>query len=125
MTRSDGRANSSATHLKSSDKIRGSGYRGRRLQSPGNDAMKRRMKPVAHKLLSALALLAVSPAALAYLDPSTGSMILSAIIGVLATMALAVKTYWYRLKAFFRGDRRQELPADKQEPSEGETSTES
>jgi hypothetical protein len=83
------------------------------------------MKPVAHKLLTALALLAVSPAALAYLDPSTVSIILSAIIGVFATMALAVKTYWYRLKAFFRSDRRQELPADKQEPSEGETSTES
>ena len=44
----------------------------------------------------------VSPAAVAYLDPSTGSMILSAIIGLLATIGLAVKTYWYRLKGLFR-----------------------
>ncbi len=83
------------------------------------------MKLAAQKLLTALAILSVSPAAFAYLDPSTGSMILSAIIGVFATMALAVKTYWYRLKAFFRGDRRQESPTGKQEPSEGETSTDS
>ena len=42
--------------------------------------------------------------AYAYLDPSTGSMILSAIIGIFATMALAVKTYWYKLKGLFRRD---------------------
>lgn len=44
----------------------------------------------------------VSAPAQAYLDPSTGSMILSAIIGLLATIGLAVKTYWYRLKGMFR-----------------------
>jgi hypothetical protein len=38
-------------------------------------------------------LLAFAPEAWAYLDPSTGSMILSAIVGVFATAALAVKTY--------------------------------
>jgi hypothetical protein len=38
----------------------------------------------------------------AYLDPSTGSMILSAIIGIFATVSLALKTYWYRLKSLFR-----------------------
>lgn len=52
-------------------------------------------------LLTALALL-VSPPAQAYLDPSTGSMIISAIVGLLASIALAVKTYWYKLKAMFR-----------------------
>lgn len=41
----------------------------------------------------------------AYLDPSTGSMILSAILGIFATIGLVVKTYWYRLKGFFRGDK--------------------
>jgi hypothetical protein len=41
--------------------------------------------------------------AFAYLDPSTGSMILSAIIGIFATLGLAVKTYWYKLKSLFRG----------------------
>jgi hypothetical protein len=38
----------------------------------------------------------------AYLDPSTGSMILSAIVGIFATVSLALKTYWYKLKALFR-----------------------
>lgn len=49
-----------------------------------------------------VSLLGLAPEAQAYLDPSTGSMILSAIIGLFATAALAVKTYWYRLKALFR-----------------------
>lgn len=46
----------------------------------------------------------VAPEAWAYLDPSTGSMILSAIIGVLATAALALKTFWYKIKGLFRRD---------------------
>ena len=42
-------------------------------------------------------------AAFAYLDPTTGSMIISAIVGLLASLVLAIKTYWYRLKSFFKG----------------------
>lgn len=41
--------------------------------------------------------------AFAYLDPSTGSMIISAIVGLIASLVLAIKTYWYRLKSFFKG----------------------
>jgi len=37
----------------------------------------------------------------AYLDPSTGTMIISAIVGIFASVALALKTYWYRLKKIF------------------------
>ena len=51
---------------------------------------------------SALMLLLLSPGAFAYLDPSTGSMVVSAIVGIIASIALALKTYWYRIKAFFR-----------------------
>jgi hypothetical protein len=40
--------------------------------------------------------------ALAYLDPTTGSMLISAIVGLFASLVLAIKTYWYRIKAFFR-----------------------
>lgn len=40
--------------------------------------------------------------AFAYLDPSTGSMLISAIVGIFASIALAVRTYWYRLKNLFR-----------------------
>jgi len=56
-----------------------------------------------------LLLVLIAPPAHAYLDPATGSMILSAIIGLFATAALTVKTWWYRLKALFRREPR--LPA--------------
>lgn len=59
-----------------------------------------------HRAAALLALLGLAPPAWAYLDPSTGSMILSAIVGILATVGLAVKTYWYRLKNLLRGQRR-------------------
>jgi len=55
------------------------------------------------RVVAAMALLGFAPSAFAYLDPSTGSMILSAIVGVFATLVLAIKTYWYKLKAFFSG----------------------
>ncbi len=56
----------------------------------------------------AFMILVVSPGAFAYLDPSTGSMVVSAIVGILASIALALKTYWYRIKAFFRRDGKQD-----------------
>lgn len=68
--------------------------------------------------LTALAIAAVtfSPAAFAYLDPGTGSMIISAIVGIFASLVLAIKTYWYRLKGIlrraFRSMRRQPEPSD-------------
>lgn len=52
--------------------------------------------------LLVLALAAFSPAALAYLDPSTGSMVVSAIVGIFASIALALKTYWYKIKGLFK-----------------------
>ena len=55
--------------------------------------------------VASIALSAFAPAAHAYLDPSTGSMILSAIIGVFATAGLLIKNYWYKLKSFFRGGK--------------------
>ena len=57
----------------------------------------------------ALSLLTVSPAAFAYLDPSTGSMVVSAIVGIFASIALALKTYWYKIKSFFRRDNKQDF----------------
>jgi O-antigen/teichoic acid export membrane protein len=53
----------------------------------------------------AIALGSFAPGAFAYLDPSTGSMILSAIVGIFATVGLALKTYWYKLKSLFRGQK--------------------
>ena len=53
----------------------------------------------------ATALGSFAPSAFAYLDPSTGSMILSAIVGLFATVGLAVKTYWYKLKSLLGGNK--------------------
>ena len=55
------------------------------------------------RTLTLMLLIVASPAAEAYLDPSTGSMVISAIVGLVASIALAVKTYWYRIKSYFRG----------------------
>lgn len=63
---------------------------------------------------AALSLLMVAPDAWAYLDPSTGSMILSAIVGLFATAGLAAKTYWYKLKSMLRRDTR---PSEVPEPA--------
>jgi len=53
--------------------------------------------------LSFAAILLLMPvSALAYLDPTTGSMLISAIVGLFASLVLAIKTYWYRIKAFFK-----------------------
>jgi len=48
----------------------------------------------------------------AYLDPSTGSMIVSALVGIFASIALALKTYWYKLKNVFRRPRKTESGDD-------------
>ena len=47
-------------------------------------------------------LILVPASALAYLDPTTGSMLISAIVGLFASLVLAIKTYWYRIKAIFK-----------------------
>ena len=57
----------------------------------------------------------VSTPAHAYLDPSTGSMIITAIVGLFASLALAIRTYWYKLKSLFRG---------KDSPEESQTEAE-
>ena len=53
-------------------------------------------------LLALVVLLTVPLSAQAYLDPTTGSMVISAIVGLFASLALAIKTYWYRIKSFFK-----------------------
>ena len=60
---------------------------------------------LAHGIVLALALLATARPAYAYLDPSTASMITSAVIGLLATASLAFKTFFYRIKGFFNKNK--------------------
>ena len=52
-----------------------------------------------------VACLSIASPAYAYLDPGTGSMLTSAVLGVAAALALAVKMFWYRLVGLFRGKR--------------------
>jgi hypothetical protein len=49
--------------------------------------------------------LSIASPAYAYLDPGTGSMLISALLGVAAAVALALKMFWYRVIGFFRGKR--------------------
>ena len=37
----------------------------------------------------------------AYMDPATGSIILQAIVGLLAAGLFAIKTYWYKIKKLY------------------------
>ena len=39
--------------------------------------------------------------AYAYLDPGTGSVIIQALIGVIAGVLITLKIYWYKLKEKF------------------------
>jgi hypothetical protein len=65
-------------------------------------------------LLVAATVLALSPiTAQAYLDPTTGSMLISAIVGLFASLVLAIKTYWFRIKSFFK--RKPNAPASEDE----------
>ncbi len=47
----------------------------------------------------------------AYIDPGSGSAIMSAIIGFFVAVSLAVKTYWYKIKSLF-GAGQSKTPAD-------------
>jgi len=45
-------------------------------------------------------------AANAYIDPGSGSAIMSAIIGFFVALGIAIKTYWYKLKSLFTGSKK-------------------
>ena len=58
------------------------------------------------------ALLSLSSPAQAYLDPGTGSMIISAVIGVVAALGLGLKMFWYRVVGLFRGVKSDPRPGE-------------
>jgi hypothetical protein len=45
---------------------------------------------------------AATTPAYAYLDPGTGSLILQAVIGVIAGALVALRIYWDRVKSFIK-----------------------
>ena len=57
---------------------------------------------------------------IAYIDPGSGSAIISAVIGFFVAAGLAIKTYWYKIKNFFTGNKsveKEESTIQKQEES--------
>ena len=50
-------------------------------------------------LLIAAAIVLFPETAHAYIDPGSGSAIMSAIIGFFVAIGLIVKTYWYKIKS--------------------------
>ncbi len=59
--------------------------------------------------------------AMAYIDPGSGSAIMSAIIGLFVALGIVIKTYWYKLKSFFTSkkidqqDDLNQIPVDKKQ----------
>jgi hypothetical protein len=63
-------------------------------------------------LLSIVGLLIFPIDAFAYIDPGAGSALMSVIVGFFVAVAIALKTYWYKLKGLFSGrsSRQKEEP---------------
>jgi len=60
------------------------------------------MSPKARALVVLLLVLAIPLPAYAYLDPQTGSMIVSAIVAFFAAVAMGVQAYWHKLVSLVR-----------------------
>ena len=72
-------------------------------------------RPTLLALVPAVALAGTAGPAYAYLDPGTGSMILQALLGGAAGVAIAGKLYWRRLLVMV-GLRSDEPPAEQGKP---------
>ncbi len=57
-----------------------------------------------------LFILCIPHAANAYIDPVTGSIVLQAIVGAIATALFFIKLYWKKLKRFFAKMMGKEVP---------------
>jgi hypothetical protein len=75
-------------------------------EASDNDGIATHMNKISPGLLQPCLFLILtgllSPAdAQAYLDPGSGSMLLQVILGGIAALGVAIKLYWYKLKALF------------------------
>jgi len=73
-----------------------------------------------HRLILALLAASFAPSAFAYIDPGSGSAIMSAIVGFFVAAGLAIKTYWYKLKGLFVGKKATQESADVDGSDHGE-----
>mgnify|MGYP006074860297 CR=1 FL=1 len=71
-------------------------------------------------LLALLILATFSHQAAAYLDPGTGSMILQGIIAGIAVAGFTIKSYWYRIRAYFGKQAHTSLLDEEGEPKKPE-----
>ena len=64
--------------------------------------------------LAAIAQIAATHQAAAYIDPGSGSFFLQMLLAGILAAGMAVKAYWQRIKSFFGGGR--SAPPSKDEP---------
>lgn len=62
----------------------------------------------ARAVILALAVVALPLPAHAYLDPQTGAMVMSAVVGFFATLAMGIQSYWHKLLSLFRREKKAE-----------------
>lgn len=55
-----------------------------------------------NKLIYALLICTLPLTSMAYIDPGSGSALMSAVIGFCVAVGMVVKTYWYKLVHFFK-----------------------
>ena len=60
-----------------------------------------------------LALTFIPGVAYAYIDPGSASLFITLVIGILAGAAMAIRTYWSRLKSFLGGASSKDKVAQK------------
>jgi len=59
-------------------------------------------------LCASLMMLAIPSTAHAYIDPGSGSAIMSAIIGFFVVIGLTIKSFWYKIKSVFTGGSKED-----------------
>ena len=75
-----------------------------------------------NRLIALLILISFSSSASAYIDPASGSAIMSAVVGFFVAIGLAVKTYWYKIKGIF--SKKSAAPLETPQETRTETRTE-
>ena len=58
------------------------------------------MKKFKHIMILSLILLSIPQTAHAYIDPSTGSMVIQILVAAFAAIGYTVKVYWGKIKTF-------------------------
>jgi hypothetical protein len=56
-------------------------------------------------LLALFSVMMVSVPSHAYLDPNIGSMLIQGTVAGIAVVTVTLRMYWYRLVAFFKGEK--------------------